>query len=80
MEAPDIPFFKQEQILGFLHRDLKQVLGKELKNIEDKEGRSPVSWAHGVFLATHPPVDKPETASLIEELIEQGLVLQSTED
>jgi uncharacterized protein len=49
-------------------------------DIEDKEGRSPVTWAHGVFLATHPPVDKPETASLIEELIEQGLVLQSTED
>jgi hypothetical protein len=30
-----------------------------------------VVWAHGVFLATHPPVDRPETAALIEQLLTQ---------
>lgn len=48
-------------------------------DIPDKEGRTPVTWAHGVFLATHPPVDKPETAALIEELIEQRQVAQNIE-
>lgn len=48
-------------------------------DIQDKEGRTPVTWAHGVFLATHPPVDRPETAALIEELIEQRQVAQNTE-
>ena len=48
-------------------------------DIADKEGRTPVTWAHGVFLATHPPVDRPETAALIEELMEQRQVAQTTE-
>jgi ankyrin repeat protein len=38
-------------------------------DVADKQGRTPVNWAHGVFLATHPPVDRPETAALIEELL-----------
>lgn len=37
-------------------------------DVADKEGRTPVTWAHGVFLATHPPVDRPATAALIEQL------------
>jgi hypothetical protein len=48
-------------------------------DIPDKEGRTPVTWAHGVFLATHPPVDKPETAALIEELLAQRQVAQAAE-
>lgn len=40
-------------------------------DVADKEGRTPVTWAHGVFLATHPPVDRPETATLIEELMKK---------
>lgn len=40
-------------------------------DVADKEGRTPLVWAHGVFLATHPPVDRPETAALIEELLAQ---------
>jgi len=39
-------------------------------DVADKEGRTPVTWAHGVFLATHPPVDRPDTAALIETLIQ----------
>ncbi len=37
-------------------------------DITDKVGRDAVAWAHGVFLATHPPVDRPETVALIESL------------
>lgn len=38
-------------------------------DVADKQGRTPLIWAHGVFLATHPPVDKPETATVIEKLM-----------
>lgn len=37
-------------------------------DIADNEGRTAIDWAHGVFLATHPPVDRPETVALIESL------------
>jgi ankyrin repeat protein len=40
-------------------------------DVADNEGRTPVTWAHGVFLATHPPVDRPETAALIESLMKE---------
>jgi len=40
-------------------------------DVSDLQGRTPVDWAHGVFLATHPPVDRPETAALIEQLLAQ---------
>ena len=38
-------------------------------DMEDATGRTPVDWAHGVFLATHPPVDRPKTVALIESLL-----------
>jgi uncharacterized protein len=39
----------------------------------DAQGRTPLDWAKGVFLATHPPVRKPETIALLERLLkEQG--------
>jgi uncharacterized protein len=34
----------------------------------DKEGRTPFTWAQGVFLATHPPQPKPQTIALLEQL------------
>jgi ankyrin len=37
----------------------------------DKQGRTPLDWAAGVFLATHPPVRKPETLALLERLQKQ---------
>ena len=40
-------------------------------DVADNVGRTPVTWAHGVFLATHPPVDRPETVALIESLLAQ---------
>jgi uncharacterized protein len=42
-------------------------------DVPDAQGRTPLDWAVGVFLATHPPVRKPETIALLERLLkEQG--------
>jgi ankyrin repeat protein len=35
---------------------------------KDKEGRTPLTWAQGVFLATHPAVPKPSSIALITQL------------
>jgi len=37
-------------------------------DVPDAQGRTPLDWAEGVFLATHPPVRKPETIALLERL------------
>jgi ankyrin repeat protein len=34
----------------------------------DKQGRTALTWAQGVFLATHPPVAKPTTIALLNDL------------
>jgi ankyrin repeat protein len=40
-------------------------------DLEDKQGRTLLDWAEGVFLATHPPVRKPDTIALLERLMEE---------
>lgn len=35
----------------------------------DSEGRTPLDWANGVFLATHPAVPRPSTISLLKQLL-----------
>jgi ankyrin repeat protein len=37
-------------------------------NVADKEGRTPMTWAEGVFLATNSPVAKPSTIALLKKL------------
>ncbi len=37
-------------------------------DVADKQGRTALTWAQGVFLATHPPVAKPTTIALLTEL------------
>ena len=37
-------------------------------DVKDKEGRTPVTWAEGVFLATNSPVAKPSTIALLGKL------------
>ena len=37
-------------------------------DIKDKEGRTPSTWAEGVFLATHPAKPKPSSIALINQL------------
>ncbi len=36
---------------------------------KDKEGRTPLTWAEGVFLATHPARPKPSSMALIKKLM-----------
>jgi uncharacterized protein len=45
-------------------------------DVKDKEGRTPLVWAEGVFLATHPPVAKPSTVALIRKLTGAGQAAQ----
>ena len=40
-------------------------------DLADKQGRTPLDWAKGVFLATHPPAPKPDTIALLERLLEK---------
>jgi uncharacterized protein len=47
-------------------------------DLADKEGRTPLDWAAGVFLATHPPVRKPETIALLERLQRQRAATAAT--
>ncbi len=37
-------------------------------DVADAQGRTPLDWAQGVFLATHPPVRKPDTIALLTRL------------
>jgi hypothetical protein len=37
-------------------------------DVKDKEGRTPLAWAEGVFLATHPARPKPSSIALLKEL------------
>jgi ankyrin repeat protein len=38
----------------------------------DKEGRTPLVWAQGVFLATNSPVPKPSTMALLKRLLDRA--------
>jgi uncharacterized protein len=38
-------------------------------DIADKQGRTPLTWAQGVFLATHAAVPKPNSIALIKRLM-----------
>jgi len=37
-------------------------------DVKDKEGRTPLTWAEGVFLATHPARPKPTSIALLKQL------------
>ena len=53
-----------DEIIRFLHAE-----GARL-DVPDKQGRTPLTWAEGVFLATHAPEAKPSTMALIRELMQ----------
>jgi ankyrin repeat protein len=38
-------------------------------DVADAQGRTPIAWAEGVFLATHPPQRKPATIALLTRLL-----------
>jgi uncharacterized protein len=60
--------------LGAINRGSNDILtylvehGARL-DVKDKEGRTAMNWAEGVFLATVPPERKPETIALLERLM-----------
>jgi ankyrin repeat protein len=41
-------------------------------DVKDNEGRTPMVWAKGVFLATVPPEEKPTTMALLQKLMGTG--------
>jgi ankyrin repeat protein len=46
-------------------------------DVKDKEGRTPMAWAEGVFLATNAPERKPSTIALIEKLQRSSVAVNS---
>jgi ankyrin repeat protein len=42
-------------------------------DVKDSQGRTPMNYAEGVFLAVQPPVRKPSTIALLEKLINAGV-------
>ena len=38
-------------------------------DVKDKEGRTPLTWAEGVFLATIPAKPKPSSIALLKQLM-----------
>jgi ankyrin repeat protein len=45
-------------------------------DVKDKEGRTPLNWAEGVFLATHPARPKPSSIELIKQLSAKTIAAQ----
>jgi ankyrin repeat protein len=45
-------------------------------DVKDKEGRTALTWAEGVFLATHPAKPKPSSIALIKKLSGVGAATQ----
>jgi hypothetical protein len=45
-------------------------------DLKDKEGRSALTWAEGVFLATHPARPKPTSIALLKELMAKAGINQ----
>jgi ankyrin repeat protein len=72
-------------VMGAANRGANDVIrflvGKGARlDVRDNEGRTPLDWAEGVFLATHAAVPKPESVDLITELMrEAGIEIAGTE-
>jgi uncharacterized protein len=63
-------------VIGAANRGSNDILELLVKkgaslDVKDKQGRTPLVWAEGVFLATNPPEKKPSTMALIQKLMAQ---------
>ena len=61
-------------VMGAVNRGSDDIIEYLVENgarldVEDAEGRTPLNWAGGVFLATHAAVPKPSSIALIERLM-----------
>ena len=77
LEVGGVPNTTNEMGLAAIHGaanrgadDIIELLVKHGARIDlpDKEGRTPLTWAEGVFLATNSPVAKPSTTALLKKL------------
>ena len=64
-------------LMGEANRGSDEIIewlaGKGAKlDVKDNEGRTPLTWAEGVFLATHPAKPKPGSIALIQKLMAEG--------
>jgi ankyrin repeat protein len=46
-------------------------------DVQDNQGRTPLRWAQGEFLALHPPEAKPSTIALIQKLMAESSSVQN---
>ena len=61
-------------VMGAANRGLDDIVELLVKkgarlDVKDKQGRDPLTWAKGVYLATHMPEEKPSTMALIQKLM-----------
>jgi ankyrin repeat protein len=68
-------------VIGAANRGSDDILELLVKHgarldVKDQQGRTPMVWAEGVFLATNPPVKKPSTMALIQRLTAQKTAAQ----
>jgi ankyrin repeat protein len=65
-------------VMGAANRGSDEIIKFLVENgarldVKDAQGRTPLNWAEGVFLATHAPVPKPSSIALIKKLAGQAL-------
>jgi ankyrin repeat protein len=63
-------------VIGAVNRGSDDIIELLVKkgaslDVKDKQGRTPMVWAEGVFLATNPPEKKPSTMALIQKMTSQ---------
>jgi ankyrin repeat protein len=59
-------------VMGAANKGWDDILGVLLEaggrlDVADAQGRTPLRWAKGEFIALHPPEEKPSTVALIEK-------------
>lgn len=64
-------------VMGAANRGSDDILEVLVKagarlDVQDAQGRTPMRWAQGEFLALHPPVAKPSTIALLKRLMGDG--------
>ena len=77
MDVNDVNFMGLTALMGSANRGSDDVIeflvekGARL-DARDNEGRTPLTWAQGVFLATHAPEPKPSSIALLERLMDDA--------
>jgi ankyrin repeat protein len=76
MDVNAVNFMGLTALMGAANRGSEDVIEFLVENgakldAKDNEGRTPLKWAEGVFLATHAPEPKPGSIRLITELMSE---------